>query len=77
MAITLRFCVTKRHQRRLNYAARPAPRIPPKAAALLLDEQPDLVLLTYQSRNLVSPRLKGWEPNVRDTHSGRYISIAP
>jgi peptide/nickel transport system substrate-binding protein/oligopeptide transport system substrate-binding protein len=48
-----------------------------EAEALLLDEQPDLVLLTYKSRNLVSPKLKGWEPNVRDHHSGRYISIAP
>jgi oligopeptide transport system substrate-binding protein len=48
-----------------------------EAEALLLDEQPDLVLLTYKSRNLVSPKLNGWEPNVRDHHSGRYISIAP
>ena len=48
-----------------------------KAEALLLDEQPNLVLLTYESRNLVSPKLKGWEPNVRDQHSGRFISIVP
>ena len=47
------------------------------AEAILLDEQPFLVLLTYKSRNLVSPKLKGWEDNVRDHHSGRYISIAP
>src|SRR5579884_2964375 len=46
-----------------------------KAEALLLDEQPYLVLLTFRSRNLVSPKLKGWEPNVRDYHSGRFISI--
>jgi len=48
-----------------------------EAEALLLDEQPYLVLLTYRSRNLVSPKLKGWEPNVLDNHPGRYISIAP
>ncbi len=48
-----------------------------EAEALLLDEQPFLVLLTYKSRNLVSPKLKGWEENVRDNHPGRYISIAP
>ncbi|HUI22239.1 MAG TPA: peptide ABC transporter substrate-binding protein [Methylocella sp.] len=48
-----------------------------KAEALLLDEQPDLVLLTYRTRNLVSPKLKGWEANVLDNHPGRYISIAP
>jgi oligopeptide transport system substrate-binding protein len=47
------------------------------AEALLLDEQPDLVLLTYKSRNLVSPKLQGWEDNVRDNHPGRYISIPP
>ncbi|MGH6836141.1 MAG: peptide ABC transporter substrate-binding protein [Methylocella sp.] len=48
-----------------------------EAEALLLDEQPDLVLLTYKSRNLVSPKLKGWEENVRDNHPGRFISISP
>jgi oligopeptide transport system substrate-binding protein len=48
-----------------------------EAEALLLDEQPFLVLLTYKSRNLVSPKLKGWEANVLDNHPGRYISIPP
>ena len=48
-----------------------------EAEALLLDEQPYLVLLTYRSRNLVSPTLKGWEANVLDNHPGRYISIPP
>ncbi len=48
-----------------------------RAEALLLEEQPYLVLLTYRSRNLVSPKLKGWEANVLDDHPGRYISIAP
>ena len=48
-----------------------------QAESLLLKEQPYLVLLTYRSRNLVSPKLQGWEPNVMDHHAGRYISIAP
>jgi oligopeptide transport system substrate-binding protein len=48
-----------------------------EAEALLLDEQPYLVLLTYKSRNLVSPKLKGFEANVLDNHPGRYVSIAP
>ena len=48
-----------------------------EAEALLLDEQPYLVLLTYRSRNLVSPKLRGWEANVLDNHPGRYISISP
>jgi hypothetical protein len=30
-----------------------------QAEALFRDEQPDLVLMTYESRNLVSPKLKG------------------
>jgi hypothetical protein len=48
-----------------------------EAEALLLDEQPYLVLLTYKSRNLVSPKLKGFEANVLDNHPGRFVSIAP
>jgi oligopeptide transport system substrate-binding protein len=48
-----------------------------EAEALLLDEQPYLVLLTYRSRNLVSPKLKGFEANVLDNHPGRFVSIVP
>src|SRR3984893_3758035 len=48
-----------------------------EAEALLLDEQPYLVLLTYMSRNLDSSKLKGFEANVLDNHPGRYISISP
>jgi oligopeptide transport system substrate-binding protein len=48
-----------------------------EAEALLLDEQPYLVLLSFQSRNLVSKNLHGWEPNVLNVHSGRFISIGP
>jgi peptide/nickel transport system substrate-binding protein/oligopeptide transport system substrate-binding protein len=48
-----------------------------EAEALLLDEQPYLVLFSFSSRNLVSPRLQGWVPNVRDEHPGRFVSIGP
>ncbi len=48
-----------------------------EAEGLLLDEQPYLVLLTYRSTHLVSPKLRGWEPNALGVHYGRYISIAP
>lgn len=48
-----------------------------KVEALLLHEQPYLVLMTYRSTNLVSANLRGWEPNALDAHYGRYISIAP
>lgn len=46
-----------------------------QAEALLLKQQPYLVLLFARSRNLVSNRLRGWMPNVLDRHPGRYISI--
>ncbi|WP_084143976.1 peptide ABC transporter substrate-binding protein [Methylocapsa acidiphila] len=48
-----------------------------EAEALLLDEQPYLVLLTYKSAYLVSTKLRGWEPNALAAHYGRYVSIAP
>lgn len=48
-----------------------------QAETLLLDEQPYLVLMSSRSANLVSTRLRGWEPNALDVHLGRYISIAP
>jgi len=48
-----------------------------KAEALLLEEQPNLVLLIFKSKNLVSQRVKGWETNPLDEHQGRYISIGP
>jgi peptide/nickel transport system substrate-binding protein/oligopeptide transport system substrate-binding protein len=47
-----------------------------EAEALLLDEQPYLVLMTYLSNYLISPKLRGWEPNALDVHHGRYVSIA-
>jgi oligopeptide transport system substrate-binding protein len=60
-------------------AAEPATRIAllHKAEAMLLEEQPYLVLLSFQSRNLVSKKLRGWESNVINIHPGRFISIGP
>ena len=46
-----------------------------EAEAKLLAANSYLPLLVYKSPNLVSPRLKGWYPNVMDSHKGRYISI--
>jgi oligopeptide transport system substrate-binding protein len=48
-----------------------------EAEARLLDKQPYLVLMTYRSRDLISTKLRGWEPNPLDAHDGRYISVAP
>jgi peptide/nickel transport system substrate-binding protein/oligopeptide transport system substrate-binding protein len=48
-----------------------------EAEALLLREQPWMPLMSYRSSDLVSPRLRGWEPNALDVHPGRYVSFAP
>jgi peptide/nickel transport system substrate-binding protein/oligopeptide transport system substrate-binding protein len=48
-----------------------------EAEALLLNEQPYLVLMNYRASDLISPRLRGWETNALDVHLGRYVSVAP
>jgi oligopeptide transport system substrate-binding protein len=48
-----------------------------RAEDLLLDAQPYLVLLSFQSRNLVSRQLRGWEANVLNLHPARFVSIVP
>mgnify|MGYP005811005531 CR=1 FL=1 len=48
-----------------------------KAEALLIEEEPYLVLMSFQSRNLVSRQLRGWETNVLNVHPGRFVSIGP
>lgn len=64
------------HEAQIEGSAERRSTILHEAEALLLDAQPYLVLLTYRSRNLVSPRLQGWKANVRDEHCGRFVSIA-
>jgi len=48
-----------------------------EAEKILLAEQPYVTLLAYESHNLVSRKLHGWEPNIIDHHPGRAISIEP
>ena len=48
-----------------------------QAEAILMRDQPMMPLLYYSAKNLISPKLKGWEPNVLDRHLGRYMSIEP
>ncbi len=48
-----------------------------EAEALLLKEAPYIVLMDYRASDLISPKLRGWEPNPLDLHPGRYVSIAP
>jgi peptide/nickel transport system substrate-binding protein/oligopeptide transport system substrate-binding protein len=48
-----------------------------EAEALILEEMPYLVLMSYRSSHLLAPELRGFEPNVFDAHYGRYVSIRP
>jgi len=47
------------------------------AEKILVDEQAFLPLLYYGSKNLVSPKVEGWQSNVLDRHLARYLSIKP
>jgi oligopeptide transport system substrate-binding protein len=47
------------------------------AEAILTRDQPIMPLLFYSSKNLISPKLKGWESNILDRHPARYLAIAP
>ncbi|MES2906732.1 MAG: peptide ABC transporter substrate-binding protein [Pseudomonadota bacterium] len=45
-----------------------------KAEAMIVADQPMLILLHYRSKSLVSKQLKGWETNIMDTHLTRWMS---
>ena len=48
-----------------------------EAEALLLRAQPFIPLMAYRASRLVSPRIKGFEPNALDVHPGRFVTVAP
>lgn len=48
-----------------------------KADRIIARDQPVAPLLFYASRNLVSPRLKGFTPNLRGANATRFLSLAP
>ncbi len=48
-----------------------------EAERLLLSDQPFVPLLFYESKNMVSTRVKGWRDNLLDRHLARYLSIEP
>ncbi len=48
-----------------------------EAERLLLREEPVVPLLFYESKNLVSKRVKGWRDNLLDRHLARYLAIEP
>jgi ABC-type oligopeptide transport system substrate-binding subunit len=45
------------------------------AERLLLQEEPVIPLLFYESKNMVSSRVKGWRDNLLDRHLARFLSI--
>jgi oligopeptide transport system substrate-binding protein len=47
------------------------------AEAIFMRDQPYIPLLYYSSKNLISEKVVGYEPNVLDRHLSRFISIKP
>lgn len=45
------------------------------AEKILMTDEPYLVLMTYMSKQLVSKKLKGWEPNTLDYHPSRFLWV--
>ena len=45
------------------------------AEAIFLRDVPQIPLLFYSSTSLVSPKLHGWEDNVRNVHPTRFMSL--
>jgi len=45
-----------------------------EAEAVLVRELPNMPLLYYSYKTIVSPKLKGWEDNVMDVHPTRFMS---
>ncbi|MSU88421.1 peptide ABC transporter substrate-binding protein [Rhodobacteraceae bacterium 2CG4] len=47
-----------------------------EAEAVFLRDLPQIPLLFYSSRSLVSDKLQGWEDNIQNAHATRWMSIA-
>lgn len=45
-----------------------------QAEKVLVDDLGNIPLLFYSYKNIVSPKLKGWEENVMDVHPSRFVS---
>jgi oligopeptide transport system substrate-binding protein len=45
------------------------------AETLLLKDLPVAPIYHYVSKHLLSPRVKGWVPNLLDHHNYKYLSL--
>jgi oligopeptide transport system substrate-binding protein len=48
-----------------------------QAEAIAMENQAVIPIYYYVSKNLVSTKVSGWEPNVKDLQRTRYLSIEP
>jgi oligopeptide transport system substrate-binding protein len=48
-----------------------------KAETILIEDHAIIPIYTYVSSHMVSPKVQGWEDNVRDFHLSRYLSVLP
>jgi oligopeptide transport system substrate-binding protein len=47
-----------------------------EAEEVYLAELPSIPILGYLSRNLVSPKIQGWEDNLLDNHASRWLALS-
>lgn len=47
-----------------------------RAEQMVLDDAAAIPIMYYVSKSLVQPYVQGWQPNVRNVHRARYISLA-
>lgn len=47
-----------------------------EAEQMILDDVPQIPLLYYSSRSLVSSKLSGWDDNIQNVHPTRFLSLA-
>lgn len=47
-----------------------------EAETVFLEDVPQIPLLYYSSRSLVSPKLQGWEDNIQNVHPTRFMSVS-
>jgi oligopeptide transport system substrate-binding protein len=48
-----------------------------EAEAIAMEEQAIIPIYYYVSKNLVSTKVAGWEPNVKDIQRTRYLALEP